>query len=142
MNRNRVAAVAATGAVLVVLILGFRFLGSPASQRIAREDQQDVWALYLLAGELNTRWGAGSHALPENLDRITALNTKKTSVNGKPFVYHRKDDSHYELCSTLATDNRQLPNTNMSDAWIHPKGDYCFSFDASQPVPQAPYVPY
>lgn len=140
MNKNTLAAMLATTAVVAVLILGFRFLGSPASQRLVREDRQDVWALSMLAQELNGSWTGPSHILPEDLDKIRATTTKRTSVSSKPFVYHRKDESHYELCSTFATDNRKDRARNTPDFWLHPKGDYCFSFDAAESVAQAPYV--
>jgi hypothetical protein len=144
MNRNMIGAVIATGAVVAVLVLGFRFLGSPASQRLTRGDQQDVWALSTIAGELNSSWTGAAHALPENLDGINLAKAKKTSVSGKPFVYRRKDVSHYELCATFGTDDRDHHGANMPDFWLHDKGDYCFHFDASQPVPSVPYpfMPY
>jgi hypothetical protein len=144
MNRNSVAAIIATGAVVVVLVLGFRFLGSPARQRLARLDAQDVWSLFGLAQRLNHYRTGPADTLPENLDKIKVIGTKTTSVSGKPFAYHRKDENHYELCATFATDTRENRDPNVSDFWLHPKGDYCFQFDAREGVQQAPVpnLPY
>jgi hypothetical protein len=142
MNRNSVGATVATLAVVVVLALGFRFLGSPARQRLLRSDQQDIWALSMLAGQLNSSWTGPLHALPETTDGINLGTARRTSVSGKPFVYHRKDASHYELCATFGTDDREQHLANLPDFWLHPKGDYCFQFDAAQPVPSVPYGPY
>lgn len=138
MNRNAWAAIIATVAVVLVLCFGFRFLGSPAQQRLVRADARDVQALAAVAQQISFVWNQSEKTLPANLDRITAV-TKKSFLTGEPFVYHAKPNGAYELCATFATDNRQVPDANTADPWLHPKGDYCFQLDASQPVPAAPY---
>jgi hypothetical protein len=141
MNRNMWATMSATLAVIVVLILGFRFLGSPAKQRLVRADSRDVQALASLAQQISFAWNQSEKVLPGNLDKITNT-VKKDVLNGKPFVYRPKQNSAYELCATFATDSRELPDVNSADPWLHPKGDYCFQLDASEPVPAVSYNPY
>ena len=141
MNRNAWAAIIATAAVVVVLCLGFRFFGSPSYQRLVRADARDVQALAALAQQINFLWNQSQKTLPGNLDRITVI-TKKSFLTGRPFVYHPEQSGAYELCTTFATDNRQAPDTNTVDPWVHPKGDYCFQLDATQPVPSVPYYSY
>jgi|SRR5580704_6115 hypothetical protein len=141
MNRNIRATILATVAVIAVLILGFRFLGSPARQRLLREDSRTVQALAALAGQINYAWNRSEKVLPANLDKITGT-VKKDALTGKPFLYHPKQDSAYELCATFVADSRELPDTNTADPWLHPKGDYCFQLDASQPVPAVSYNYY
>ena len=141
MNRNHWATGIAIVAVIVVLILGFRFLGSPAKQRELQADMRRVQALATLAQQISFSWNHSGKTLPANLDKIT-IAAKKDPFTGKPYGYHPKQDGQYELCAMFAADNRQLPDANTVDPWLHPKGDYCFQLDASQPVPQAAYNYY
>jgi hypothetical protein len=137
MNRNVWAAIAASLIVLAVVILGFKVLGGPRTQRMVQSDLTRVYALAKLAQQINIR-GAGTKALPMNLDTFPS-SVKQDQVNGESFRYRAKSSREYELCATFATNNREDPNVDTSDPWIHPKGDYCFQFNASQPVPAAPY---
>jgi len=141
MNRNTWAIVTATASVLVILILGFRFLGSPGSQRKVQSDLRRVRLLSALAEQVNYKWNSSGKALPGNLDSFPN-SMKQDPVSGKTFLYKPKPDNKYELCANFATDNRDEQNTGVNDPnarWLHPKGDFCFEFDASQPVPMAPY---
>lgn len=141
MNRDVRATVVAAIVVTAVLILGFRFLGSPARQRLILADTRTVQALAALAQQINYSWMQSDKVLPANLDKITGI-AKKDALDGKPFVYHPKQNSEYQLCATFGLDDRQLPDANAADPWLHPQGDYCFQLDASQPVQPAPYAYY
>jgi len=48
--------------------------------------------------------------------------------------------SEYELCSTFLTDNRDAPDVNTADPWLHPQGEHCFTFDPAQSV-NVPWMP-
>jgi hypothetical protein len=144
MNRNSWAAVAATVTVVVVVVLGFRMLGSPASQRLVQSDLRAVQALANLAQQIQFRWQNSQKALPARLDTIPAT-AKQNPITHEAFVYRPKSASAYELCATFVTDTRGGEAADASNRWdparwAHPKGSYCFSLDASEPVPQAPYV--
>jgi hypothetical protein len=138
MNRDVWAAIAATVAVAVVVMLGFRVLGGPANQRLVRADLHTVRTLAELARQINHKWTTGGKTLPANLEKFPST-VKQDPVSGTPFVYHTKSNEEYELCATFATDNRFAPMVNTADPWIHPKGDYCFQFQASRTVPSVPY---
>ena len=138
MSRNVWAAIAATLAVVIVVILGFRVLGGPANQRLVQADLRTVNALSQLAQQINGRWTTGGKTLPVNLDKFPS-SVKQDPISGKPFVYHAKSSEDYELCATFATDNRDAPAVNTANPWIHPRGEYCFQFQASGPVPWVPY---
>ena len=56
MSRDLWAAIAATVAVLVVAILGFHVLGSPANQRLVQADLRTVHGLAELAQQINGTW--------------------------------------------------------------------------------------
>jgi hypothetical protein len=138
MNRNVWAAIAACVAVVAVVILGFRVLGSPGTQRMMQADLRTVRSLAELARQINTKWAANDNTLPKDLEKFAA-SIKQDQISGKAFGYRVKSSNEYELCATFATDNRDTPATDTTDSWVHPKGDYCFQFDASHPVPSVPY---
>jgi len=138
MSRDRWAGVAATVAVVVVVILGFRVLGSPASQRLVQADLRTVRALAELAQQINQKWARGSRPLPADLE-IFPKAAKLDPVSGTPFVYHAKSNEEYELCASFATDNQDALAVNTTDPWIHPRGEYCFPFHAAGQVPTIPY---
>jgi len=139
MNRNTWAAAVATIAVIVVMVLGFGVLGGPGSQRQARTDQRTLQILAELAQQINSKWQNGGKTLPSNLDKFPESG-KRNPVTGVLFTYRLKSPTEYQLCSTFLTDNRNAPDVNTADPWLHPKGEYCFSFDPSQSV-TVPWVP-
>jgi hypothetical protein len=138
MNRNIWATILATLAVVAVLILGFRELGGPKTQRLVRADLRRVRALAELAQQIDTKWRSSGAILPSNLKDFSD-STKQDPVTHKPFDYQPKQENKYALCATFDTNNRDIPNNESDAHWIHTKGDYCFEFDASQQVPPEPY---
>jgi hypothetical protein len=141
MNRNSFAAIAATLAVIVVVGLGFHFLGGPGTQRLVRADDARVRSLAMIAQQIQQAWHNSKGVLPANLDNLPEIPelAKKDALTGKPFPYRPKSGSQYELCATFATDNREGDTRDSSDQWIHPKGDYCLQLDAAKPVLNPPY---
>lgn len=138
MNRNTVALAAASVAVLVVIILGFRTLGGPRSQRMVQADLKIVRMLAELAQQINYKWSSSDKTLPSGLEGFPKSMTHDP-ITSKAFGYKPKADNKYELCATFARDNRDDPAVNTADPWVHPNGEYCFQFDASQSVPSVPY---
>ena len=117
-------------------------LGSPANQRLIQADLRVTQTLVNLAQQIQFRWKNSQNKLPSALD--TFPSAKENPITHEPLIYRVKSASEYELCATFATDNRdaekrEAGNRWDSARWAHPKGQYCFQLDASQPVPQAPY---
>lgn len=138
MTRDTVAAAAATVAVAVVIILGLRVLGSPGRQRLIQSDIRTVQTLGNLAQQIKFKWDSSGRVLPANLDKFPSSVTQNP-VTEKPFTYLPKSNSEYQLCATFVTDSRNVQGQEKNDPWAHPKGNYCFSLDASQMAPQVPY---
>lgn len=136
--RNFAALIAAITAVGVVVILGFEVLGSPGTQRMVQSDLRTVRALAELAQQIHQQWSTSDRTLPVSLEKFPK-SVKQDPLTAKPFGYHPELDNKYELCATFATDSRDRQSANPKDHWSHPKGNYCFEFDAAQPVPTAPY---
>jgi hypothetical protein len=136
MSRDARAAFVTCIAIVVVIILGFRVLGGPGTQRLIRSDERSVRSLAELAQKIQQKWRTSHSELPPTLESFSDKE-KQDPLTHKPFVYHPKSNTAYELCATFATDNRhQDPGEG---AWRHPKGDFCFQFDTTQSVPKAPY---
>jgi len=129
MNRNWLAASAATIAVIVVLALGFRSVGGPRTQRLIQADFKRVQTLAALAGEVDRQWASSNHTLPANLDSVTRIATKDP-ISGMPFEYHPKAGDKFELCASFARDNRKEDTVYPNSFWAHPSGHYCFLLDA------------
>jgi hypothetical protein len=138
MSRDVWAGIAATLAVVVAAILGFRVLGGPANQRLVQADLRKLNTLSQLAQQINQRWVTDGKTLPVNLEKLPS-SVKQDPVSGAPFVYHAKSSEDYELCATFASDNRDAPPVNNENSWTHPKGEHCFQFQASGQVPWVPY---
>ena len=138
MSRDARAALLAAIAIVVVIILGFRVLGGPGAQRLIRSDERTVRSLAELAQKIQQKWRASNSQLPPTLDSWSE-NEKEDPLTHKTFVYHPKSASAYELCAAFATDNRHQEPGEAEDAWRHAKGDFCFSLDATQSVPNPPY---
>jgi hypothetical protein len=136
MNRNLLAALAATIGAIVVVAMGFAVLGGPQRQRLVRTDLRAVQALSSLAQQINAKWNAEGKTLPANLDNFPET-AKKNPVTGAAFTYRQKSPQEYELCAKFITDDRDM-HGSADDRWAHPKGDYCFSFDPAQNVPWPP----
>jgi hypothetical protein len=138
MSRNVLAAIGATLVVVAVVILGFRVLGGPSTQRLVQADLRTVRALAQLAGQIELKWSSTNKVLPANLDQFPS-SEKQNPITKKLFDYRPKSNSEYELCTTFLTNSRDLQPQNTPDSWAHPGGDYCFHLDATQPVQQVPY---
>ena len=102
-----------------------------------QSDLRTTRTLAELARQINLRWASSGKILPDNLEKFPN-SVKQDPVTAISFSYHPKSNNEYELCATFATDNRDLQATNPNDHWTHPKGDYCFQFEASQQVPFVP----
>jgi len=134
MSRNLWAGIAAVVVVAAVIVLGFRNIGGPREQRQIHQDNHTVYILSVLAGQVDNAWNTSGKVLPADLGRFPD-NTRNPTTHA-PFIYRPKGDRQYELCTTFLTDTTAL-NEHMF--WAHPKGNYCFQFDASVAVAQTPY---
>ena len=138
MNRNILAASLSTVAVIALVILGFVALGGPKKQRLRRSDLIKVQEIAKLAEQIQQTWRGSTQGLPPNLDKFPE-SLKKDRATNTLFNYRPKGGAQYEVCASFATDSHGEPQSNVADMWLHPSGDYCFQFNATQPVPQPPY---
>ena len=85
MNKDRLAAAAATIAAVVVLVFGLRALGGHQNQRQIQADLQTLRRLSELAQRIQATWLESGKVLPANLDRFPAT-MKQDPFTSKPYV--------------------------------------------------------
>jgi hypothetical protein len=141
VNRDLLAAILATVMFLIVVFLGFWKTRGPSSQRLVRADEKRIQLLSQLANQINNQY-RGNKQLPATLtDR--QKHQFADPLSGQPPQYSPTPPSHYQLCATFATEGPKTAQTGGDFVfWTHSAGAKCFDFDASEPVPAAPYFYY
>jgi hypothetical protein len=96
---SHLALAAALTAVLVVLALGFRYLGSPANLRAINSDERRLEDLRSIAQWIHARSLALPATLSEPAQRSHANLTDP--VTHAPYEYRAKSGKDYELCAAF-----------------------------------------
>jgi hypothetical protein len=135
--------------ILGSIVWGFSVLGSPATQRLYKYDQQKVNDLMNINNEVANYYSING-ALPASLAGISSqynLITPDTQT-GKPYEYAKTGDLTYNLCAVFnkaSTDGNYGGAVNIAYpiggiSGSHPAGHYCFAQTInpnmySKPVP-------
>lgn len=148
----RIAACATVVIVLLSLIAGFFVVGSPATQRARRFDEQRVQHLQTLQSQIVNYWLLKGK-LPESLDALTdnisGFSAPTDPESGRTYEYRTRDKLSFELCAVFKMDSAQSGVWNPSspeapifmvaypakpyggpsanDNWVHGAGRTCFS---------------
>jgi hypothetical protein len=141
LSRDRMMALVSAVTVLVMVVLGFSYLGAPKKQRTLRADNKRVQDLYQLSNQINTHWNSSSHKLPEHLDELSGV-VLADPITRVAYGYHVKEGSQYELCATFSMDsmeNRGKDEISRRSQWSHPPGNHCFTLDAANAA-ENPYI--
>ena len=137
-KRDLFALVASSSIATISVVLGFVHLGGPANQRLLQADLSDVRAIQILAQTIQSS-RRESTALPADLSSFPQ-HLRRSPVTGEVFVYHRKANDTYELCSTFRASSTESGSGQATETWVHPKGTHCFQFNALQMVPLPPFT--
>lgn len=121
--------------VVLMLVFGFSYVGSPSTQRMMRADERRTQDLYQLSQKIYNISSKGTK-LPAHLDEVSDA-TLADPITRLAYEYHPKEGSHYELCAAFAAASSQNKAVSRSKTWDHPAGRYCFSMDATQ-MPENP----
>lgn len=147
----RTAAVISAAVVVASLIAGFLIVGSPATQRSRRFDQERVQHLQILQSQIVNYWLL-KEKLPESLgaltDNISGFSAPMDPESGQAYDYRISGKLSFDLCAVFNADSAQSgvwnpssreapvfmvaypakpyvgPSTN--DNWIHGAGRVCF----------------
>ncbi len=120
--------------MLSSIVWGFAVLGSPATQRLYKYDEQKVNELISINSEIANYYNTKG-VLPRTLADITAVSyylTVTDSQTKKPYEYQKINDTTYNLCAEFNKTSKEKDKLNSialpyGVSWTHPSGRYCFS---------------
>ena len=139
-SRDRLMALLSSAAVLLIVILGFTHLGPPRAQRELRADSQRIANLYQIGTQIKLYWASHGSQLPPDIPSVAPVYADP--VTHRPYEYHAKQGSQYELCAVFSRRSERNEAGSVPDQWAHPAGHYCFSLDASVDLQSPPmYLP-
>jgi len=120
-KKRRTWAIAIAIVILIAIILGFRVLGSPKTQRLLRQDNQTIMDLQNLQWQVIKYWQVNG-IIPESLPNSN-------------YEYRKIGDLSFELCAEFNQSNiakgkigLMSPPTRefTNDTWDHLSGRQCF----------------
>lgn len=131
-----------TVVVLLAIGWGFRLVGSPATRRLERFDEQRVRDLQTIAREI--QWmvldrnekGTLKEALPATLEQAAEM-ARGQQINlrdpetDEPYGYTVKNETTFELCARFSGERRR----GREVFWNHPAGSQCFTINVLDPPP-------
>ena len=143
-GRDRTMALASTGVVVIMIVLGFMQLGAPSAQRKLVADSQRVQQLYMLSNAIRNYWLAHASHLPSSLSEVPG--SYLDPITNNTFEYVAAPGSQYQLCAVFAArsprEEDNQPSRGDPNTWTHPAGRHCFLLDVSALVPQPGYNYY
>lgn len=123
---------AVTLLVVASMIAGFFVIGSPATARLVKIDDQRIQDLQSIQLEITSFWQY-KQALPESIDELNdPLKGYVVPVDpdtGAAYVYERTSDASFKLCATFSVESREYESTPIRDPyenWKHDVGEACF----------------
>jgi Domain of unknown function (DUF5671) len=133
----RIAAGVVVLAVLVSLIAGMLFIGSPRRARAAALDERRVQDLRSIHSAVALFW-TGHQRLPSDLDEIAAsgglyLASTADPVTAEPYEYRVVGGRNFELCAVFddASPARERAAAGLP-LWSHTAGRVCFELLARE----------
>lgn len=130
--------------VLLAIVSGFVIMGSPATQRKLRQDDQRVSDLQMLQANLISYWTAKQNlptTLTELKDSISVTSLPVDPVTNENYTYQKSGNNSFKLCANFAleTSKRSISNRtyeyplnsytkggNSAESWTHSAGQTCF----------------
>ena len=117
-----------------------RLVGSPATARLRRFDQQRLNDLQTIFREVQSLCQDPDikhelkRALPATLDELAVLaRTERINLTDpetkERYLYRVKDGTTYELCATFSMER----DSDVEVFWNHPSGKHCYTVDALDP---------
>lgn len=128
-------------AVLASVIAGFFVIGTPATQRTRRFDEQRISDLQMLQSQIVSYW-IRKESLPQGLndleDSISGFFVPKDPQADTSYTYKIKGALSFELCADFKTSSKSSQNSrgarypityydSFSQNWDHETGETCFT---------------
>ncbi len=143
-SKSKAAGAVALAAVIISIVAGFFIMGSPASQRLLRFDEQRVSDLQNMQWQLVNYWQA-KQKLPESLGELTnsiaGFTVPKDPETGADYTYSVVGGGapSFKLCATFSTDSSKTTGRSNpiyapmvdqgikgGNTWDHGTGNVCF----------------
>jgi len=134
--------------VIISVVVGFLFAGSPFKQRLIRFDDQRVGDLQVLQGQILNYW-MQKDRLPASLDdlrdSISGFVPPRDPQTAAPYTYRTTGDLSFELCANFNLPSEESPGyksrfavpypagpyydpgVSAPESWDHPAGSHCFT---------------
>lgn len=144
-KRGKIFAIVSSLAILASLVWAFAVIGSPASERARRFDEQRVQHLQDIQWRITNYWQL-KQKLPENLgqlnDSIAGFSAPVDPETGASYEYRSLGAMEFELCATFnqstvgkpeylpygeTMPKSMDPYVNNNDYWNHLEGRRCFT---------------
>lgn len=136
----QVFASAATIVVIASIVGAFVVVGSPATMRVKRLDQQRVYDLMTLQSNVTEYWRS-TNALPKTLADLNnnsilpGYTEPRDPATGAEYEYQQLSKLSYEVCATFNRSNKADRSTlppsvrapYASSEWLHDAGRTCYS---------------
>lgn len=131
------------GVVVVVIVTGFFFVGSPKEERMRQFDEQRVQHLQQLQWNIIEYWQS-KNKLPAKLadlnDPTRGVIVPVDPETGEPYAYEIKTPESFALCATFKMESvsesispriaKPTPESSSGivggDVWTHGPGRVCF----------------
>ena len=139
-NSKLSTAVGSAALILALVSVGSSFfiIGSPESARLMKADEQKIYDLQSIQGQLVYFWQL-KQVLPAGIeelnDPISGFTVPVDRETGKPYVYERTSNSSFKLCATFNRESRDIGkeptepvrySDPFNENWQHGAGDVCF----------------
>lgn len=135
-NRRNIWKIVAVVLVLGSIILGFSVIGSPASQRKMRYDDQKVSDLQNIQYQIINYWqqkGILPTTLGDLEDSISGFTVPRDAQTKNPYGYEKSGNQSFKLCADFNLEktselgsSSSYPSVKNGESWDHEKGDQCF----------------
>lgn len=126
--------------VVIAIVAGFFIVGSPATERQRRFDQQRTNDLNMIQSFIIDYWTSKNFTLPQSLEQLND-ETRGVIVPNDPqtdadYEYIIKGANHFELCAAFNLPSMDSPNIAKTapsldyygrlQNWSHDAGRVCF----------------
>lgn len=114
--------------VLIMIVIGFMSVETPAQARIKAEDSQTEQALNQLVYSIANAY-SGTHKLEDSYNLSELL--MGSNLPTKNIVYNKVSESEFELCTTFKTKITNPYPVDKNIPWFnHEAGYFCYKIDA------------
>ncbi len=132
--------------ILASIVWGFSVLGSPATQRLLKYDEQKVNDLMNLKNNIDSYYPSHS-SLPDTLEEDGYIMGLDPQTN-KPYEYVKTGKLTYNICAVFNKESPAVTQPNIYARpigfpdWTHPAGHHCFEETINPNILTSPPLKY